>query len=46
MAVQVEQAVEQAVERTPGVGEAGTKVSLLVHGAVLKSGGTESFFRD
>jgi nitrite reductase/ring-hydroxylating ferredoxin subunit/uncharacterized membrane protein len=34
----VEQAVERAVERTPGVGEAGTKVSLAVHGAVLKGG--------
>jgi nitrite reductase/ring-hydroxylating ferredoxin subunit/uncharacterized membrane protein len=38
MAVPVEQAVERAVERTPGVGEAGTKASLAVHGAVLKGG--------
>jgi nitrite reductase/ring-hydroxylating ferredoxin subunit/uncharacterized membrane protein len=38
MAVHVEQAVERAVERTPGIGQAGTKVSLAVHGTVLKSG--------
>jgi nitrite reductase/ring-hydroxylating ferredoxin subunit/uncharacterized membrane protein len=38
MAVQVEQAVEHAVERAPGIGEAGTKASLAVHGAVLKGG--------
>ena len=38
MAVQVEQAIERAVERTPRVGQAGTKVSLAVHRAVLKGG--------
>jgi nitrite reductase/ring-hydroxylating ferredoxin subunit/uncharacterized membrane protein len=38
MAVQLEQAVERAVERTPRIGEAGTKASLAVHGAVLKGG--------
>jgi nitrite reductase/ring-hydroxylating ferredoxin subunit/uncharacterized membrane protein len=38
MAVPVEQAVERVVERTPGVGEVGTKASLAVHGAVLKGG--------
>jgi nitrite reductase/ring-hydroxylating ferredoxin subunit/uncharacterized membrane protein len=37
MAVQVEQAVERAVERAP-VGDAGTKVSLAVHRAVLSGG--------
>jgi nitrite reductase/ring-hydroxylating ferredoxin subunit/uncharacterized membrane protein len=38
MAGQVEQAVERAVERAPRVGEAGTRASLAVHGAVLKGG--------
>jgi nitrite reductase/ring-hydroxylating ferredoxin subunit/uncharacterized membrane protein len=38
MAGRVEQTIEQVVERTPGVGEAGTKASLAVHGAVLKGG--------
>jgi nitrite reductase/ring-hydroxylating ferredoxin subunit/uncharacterized membrane protein len=38
MAVQVEQAVERAVARAPGVGQTGTKVSLALHGAVLKGG--------
>ena len=38
MAVQVERVVERAVERVPGVGKAGTQVSLAVHGAVLKGG--------
>jgi nitrite reductase/ring-hydroxylating ferredoxin subunit/uncharacterized membrane protein len=38
MAVHIEQAVERAVEAAPGIGEAGTKASLAVHGAVLKGG--------
>jgi nitrite reductase/ring-hydroxylating ferredoxin subunit/uncharacterized membrane protein len=38
MGVQIERAVERAVERVPGIGEAGTQVSLAVHRAVLAGG--------